>query len=226
MACLSTGYVTGVGLLDRRQVVRLPSLSMRSALVLLLALCLSACATYREDLNRGHRLYEEHQYERALAIFRYLEPDIDSLNFKDQARYAYLRGMTDYRLGSEFRADARHWLAIAKAIEQQHPGGLAEQWKQLLEDALSDLNREVYASLGAPEQPPPGDAGQPAAPAPSSGAAPPPPPAPPEPAQAEPARSAEPGQPKPTAPKAPKGCDTNADCPSGHMCYEHQCVRL
>jgi hypothetical protein len=217
MACPFTGYVTGAPLLDRGHLVRLPSQSMRYALFLLLVLCLSACATYREDLNRGHRLYEEHRYERALAIFRYLEPDIDSLSFKDQARYAYLRGMTDYRLGSEFRADARHWLAIAKAIEQEHPGGLAEQWKQLLDEALGDLNREVYARLGAPAQPPPGDAGQPAAPPPSSGAA------PPAPAQPPPVRSAQPAQPQPAA---PKGCDTNADCPSGHMCHEHQCVGL
>jgi hypothetical protein len=60
--------------------------------------------------------------------------------------------MTDYRLGGgkggqdvEFRAHARHWLAIAKAVEQEHPGALTEQWKQLWE-ALAVLNAEVYAS--------------------------------------------------------------------------------
>jgi hypothetical protein len=104
------------------------------------ALC--ACVTYREDLNRGHRLYEENQYERALAIWRVLEPDMDSLTFEDQTRYAYLRGMTDFRLG--FRSDARHWLAIAKAIEQEHPGGLEADWNQRLEASLNELNREVY----------------------------------------------------------------------------------
>ena len=81
---------------------------MRAAIALVVALCLVGCATYREDLNRGQRMYEEHEYERALAVFRYLEPDMDSLGYNDQARYAYLRGMTDYRLGQEFRADARH----------------------------------------------------------------------------------------------------------------------
>ena len=105
---------------------------MRRAILLVLAFCVGACATYREDLNRGQRLYEENEYERALAIWRYLEPDMDSLSHNDQARYAYLRGMTDYRLGEEFRRDARHWLAIAKAIEQEHPGGLNPQWKQRL----------------------------------------------------------------------------------------------
>jgi len=107
-----------------------------------LALLVGACATYQEDLNRGQRFYGEHEYERALAIFRVLEEDMDSLTLNDQARYSYLRGMTDYRLG--FRADARHWLAVSKAVEQEHPGGLSQEWKQRLDEALEDLNRDVY----------------------------------------------------------------------------------
>lgn len=112
-----------------------------------LALFVAGCATYSSDLNRGQRLYEENEYERALAIWRALGSDIDSLDYDDQARYSYLRGMTDYRLG--FRFDARHWLAIAKAIEQEHPGGLSEQWKQRLEAALDDLNKDWYGGSEA-----------------------------------------------------------------------------
>jgi len=103
---------------------------------------LGACATYREDLNRGQRLYEENQYERALAILRNLERDTDSLTATDRARYAYLRGMTDYRLG--FRPHARHWLAVANATEQQNPGGLSPDWKERLAKSLEELNQEVY----------------------------------------------------------------------------------
>lgn len=106
----------------------------------------TACVTYREDLNRGQRLYEENQYERALALFRHLEADSDSLTFDDRARYAYLRGMTDYRLG--LRRDARHWLAIAKAIEQEHRGGLNDDWRARMSQSLDELNREVYAGNG------------------------------------------------------------------------------
>lgn len=109
---------------------------------LALALALSACSTYRDHLNRGQRLYDENEYEHALALWRSLEPDMDSLSFNDQGRYAYLRGMTDYRLG--FRPDARHWLAVAKAIEQDHPGGLSAEWKSRTEEALNDLNKEIY----------------------------------------------------------------------------------
>jgi hypothetical protein len=103
---------------------------------------LVACVTYREDLNRGQRLYDESQYERALAIFRVLEADQDSLSATDRARYFYLRGMTDYRLG--FRRDARHWLALARATDHEYPGGLAPEWRERLERYLGELNREVY----------------------------------------------------------------------------------
>ena len=162
-----------------------------------LALSLFGCATYREDLNRGQRFYEENEYERSLAIFRVLEPDMDSLELSDQARYAYLRGMTDYRLG--FRADARHWLAVAKAVEQEHPGGLGAQWKQRLEEALNDLNQEVYGggerfdksrststeTTKGPEQ------GAPGAP-----------------------------------PPAPGKCNANKDCPEGQTCQAGECITL
>jgi hypothetical protein len=103
---------------------------------------LVGCTTYREDLNRGQRLYEENQYEKALALWRVLEVDADSLSPNDQGRYAYLRGMTDYRLG--FRADARHWLALARAMEQKYPGGLNPEWKERLAKSLDELNQEVY----------------------------------------------------------------------------------
>lgn len=162
-----------------------------------LALCLVGCATYREDLNRGQRFYEENEYERALAIFRVLEPDMDSLDLNDQARYAYLRGMADYRLG--FRPHARHWLAVSKAIEQEHPGGLGPQWKQRLEEALNDLNQDYYGggerfdksrSTATETTKAPGAEGPDAGPA------------------------------------GKTGCDTADDCPAGLACQAGECVPL
>jgi hypothetical protein len=111
-------------------------------LAALLVLAAVGCTTYREDLNRGQRLYEENQYEHALAIWRLLEADTDSLSDNDQARYAYLRGMTDYRLG--FRPYARHWLGIARSLEKEHPGGLNQEWRDRLDKSLADLNNDVY----------------------------------------------------------------------------------
>ncbi len=111
-------------------------------LALFLGVAVLACSTYRDHLVRGQRLYQENKYDEAIAVWRVLELNMDSLEYGDQARYAYLRGMTDYRLG--FRQDARHWLAIAKAIEQEHPGGLVGDWPKRIDAALTELNREVY----------------------------------------------------------------------------------
>jgi hypothetical protein len=101
-----------------------------------------SCVTYGEELNRGLRHFQNNEYERALAVFRALETDIDSLPPPDRARYAYLRGMTDYRMS--LRPDARHWLALARAYEQASAGGLEEGWRERMKDALKDLDNEVY----------------------------------------------------------------------------------
>jgi hypothetical protein len=172
------------------------------------ALCPAACATYREDLNRGQRMYEENKYEHALALWRTLEDDADSLSVNDQARYAYLRGMTDYRLG--FRADSRHWLALAKATEQEHAGGLSAEWKERMEQSLSELNKDVYGGgehfddsrSRAVEygKAAPGDGSSTPAPA-----------------------TAPSGAPTPQ----PNGrCSSNAECPSGQICDGKYCSPL
>jgi hypothetical protein len=116
----------------------------------LLGLCLATvvgCATYHDDLERGQHYYDLNQYNNALSIWRMLEIDWDSLTYAEQARYAYLRGMTDYRMG--YRADARHWLATSKAVAQVHPGGLDAQSSAQLEQVLTELNAAVYA-MGPP----------------------------------------------------------------------------
>lgn len=108
---------------------------------------LVGCATYHDDLVRGQHYYDLNQYNDALAVWRILEIDWDSLTYAEQSRYAYLRGMTDYRMG--FRADARHWLSISKAVEQKHPGGLDAQATGQLTQVLTELNTAVYA-MGPP----------------------------------------------------------------------------
>jgi len=175
---------------------------MRISLFLLLAIALGsvACATYSEDLNRGQRMYEENKYENALALWRVLENDTDSLSLNDQARYAYLRGMTDYRLG--YRSDSRHWLAIAKATEQEHAGGLSVEWKERLEQSLADLNQDVYggaerfdkSNSTAVEHTTEAPTDSSSAPAPAGASS--------------------------------HGCRANADCPSGMICDGKNCTPL
>lgn len=116
---------------------------MKRAVLVLAILALAGCATYRDELNRGQTAFEANKHEQALAILRGLENDQTHFDPAERARYAYLRGMTDYRIG--YRADARHWLAVAKEIDGQHKNALPEQWKSRLDGALADLNEMVWA---------------------------------------------------------------------------------
>jgi hypothetical protein len=115
----------------------------REALLLGLTLASAAsCAGQRDALTRGQRYYEDNQYEKALSLWRDLDRRHVPLSSTDRARFAYLRGMTDYRLG--FRDDARHWLAVAKGTDAQNPGGLDVSSRERLDGALGDLEREVF----------------------------------------------------------------------------------
>lgn len=107
----------------------------------------SACATYQTELNQGIRYYESNEHEKSLAIFRMLEPDIDSLKSDDRARYYYFRGMTDYRLNNEkydVSADARHWLGLAAVSEADFPNSLTNKQISLLCEAVGQLNKKAY----------------------------------------------------------------------------------
>ena len=118
------------------------STSMRSLLALSL-LALAGCATYHDELVRGEQAYEKNDHERALATFRALEANQSHFDVTEEARYTYLRGMTDYRIG--YRADARHWLMIAKAIDDQNKDALPPDWRNRLVTALTELNHAVFA---------------------------------------------------------------------------------
>jgi hypothetical protein len=161
--------------------MRRPSVLLAS--VLLFALAAAGCATYRQDLDRARGHFDHNEYEAALALFRVLEPDVDSFSTSEHAQYAYSRGMTDYRLAAatsggqsvadpkgSFRSNARHWLAVARAIEKETPGGLTPDEQKGLEEALVDLNKDVYGGGGdapaadpnAPKADPKADAKAPA----------------------------------------------------------------
>jgi hypothetical protein len=131
--------------------------ALAAAFALALPLASAGCATYRQDLERAKTHYEANEYEKALALFRVLEPDMDSLSEAEKTQFAYFRGMTDYRLAGlanpgsgmsnprqDFRSNARHWLGVASAIEKQSQGGLTGDEKQRLADAMTDLNKDVY----------------------------------------------------------------------------------
>ena len=138
---------------------------MRSIVVSVLAVVVLAagCATYRDDLSRAERHYQSNEHEAALALFRVLEQDWDSLSPTERARYAYLRGMTDYRLSGNrepaertkidnaYRVYARYWLGMANSVETREAGTLPTEWKETLGKALADLNEDVYGESAVAE---------------------------------------------------------------------------
>ena len=107
-------------------------------------LALAGCTTYRDDLARGQQAFEQSSYDRALAVFRMIEPDLAHLDDTERTHYAYLRGMTDYRTG--YLSDARHWLIVAKALGTRTPGALPAEWSTRLDEALARMNATVYAT--------------------------------------------------------------------------------
>jgi hypothetical protein len=126
---------------------------MRLAPVLVLvaaSLFAVGCNTYSNNLVRSREAFEQNQHERALAILRALETDQNHLTPGEQAEYAYLRGMTDYRIG--YQSDARHWLSVAFELDKANPKSLNEDWKARMNQVLEELNKHVfnegYASLG------------------------------------------------------------------------------
>jgi len=116
-----------------------------AAAATIFAAALTGCTTYQDDLARSQRAFEHADYERALAIFRALEPDVGKqFSLQEQAQYAYLRGMTDFRVG--YKVDARHWLALAHAIDSGRTGVLPKDWRARLKDTLGELNEQVYSA--------------------------------------------------------------------------------
>jgi hypothetical protein len=129
-------------------------LARLAVLVLPLSIALVGCATYEQELARAEEHFAHDEHEKSLATLRALEPDWTSFGIKERARYCYLRGMTDYRVG--FKADARHWLAVAAQIERESPGALAPSEKQVVDDKLGELNQVVWAGDVLPVEEAPG----------------------------------------------------------------------
>lgn len=108
----------------------------------------SGCATYAKDLERAQRHYEANEFARALAVLRLLGEDEAALGEAEQVRYAYLRGMTDYRLSSlttdhtqtAFRSCARDWLGLALEGAKQYGRALSEGERTRARQALADVS--------------------------------------------------------------------------------------
>jgi hypothetical protein len=104
---------------------------------LAMMMALPACAALSDDMNRAETAYGAARYEDTLIWLRDLEDDAPSMDLEMRARYYYLRGMTEYRLGH--RGDSLHYLAVAREVTGDGGAGLRPEWRQIMDRTLTEL---------------------------------------------------------------------------------------
>jgi len=97
----------------------------------------AGCAAVSDDMRRAEQAYETARYEDTLIWLRDLEDDAPGMDLEMRARYFYLRGMTEYRVGH--RADALHYLAVAREIASDGGADLRPEWVQIMNRTLEEL---------------------------------------------------------------------------------------
>lgn len=100
------------------------------------------------DLQRVRDHYRDSDFPRALALLRVLGDDLDALSPRERVEYAYLRGMTDFRLSEAaprgadreaFRQNAKGFLELAASLDPKTPGALTEDQRTRMHESLEAL---------------------------------------------------------------------------------------
>jgi hypothetical protein len=119
-----------------RLVPRLPlRLVVPFALVALVAL--SGCASLRDDLQHAETAFDAARYDESEVWLRDLERHATEMDVDQRSRFYYMRGMTAYRL--RHRADALHYLALAREVSGPRNMGLRPEWVTAMTRAIDDL---------------------------------------------------------------------------------------
>lgn len=98
---------------------------------------IAGCAALSDDMRRAEASYEQARYEDTLVWLTDLEHDAPAMDPEMRARYFYLRGMTEYRLGH--RGDALYYLAVAREVAGDEGVGLRPEWRQIMDRTLVEL---------------------------------------------------------------------------------------
>lgn len=98
---------------------------------------IAGCNAVGADMHRAEASYEQARYGDTLVWLRDLENDAPAMDLEMRGRYYYLRGMTEYRLGH--RADALHYLAVAREVTGEEGSGLRPEWRQIMDRTLDEL---------------------------------------------------------------------------------------
>lgn len=110
---------------------------MRRSLAALLVLVLAACAATASEMRRAEEAYDQARFDAARTWLVDLEDDAPAMEAPMRARYFYLRGMAEYRLGR--RLEALHYLAVAREIAGDNGRGLRDEQRELLARTLGEL---------------------------------------------------------------------------------------
>ncbi|WP_053235332.1 hypothetical protein [Sandaracinus amylolyticus] len=110
---------------------------MRRPLAVIFALALGACAATSSEMRRAEEAYDQARFDAARTWLVDLEDIAPSMDEPMRARYFYLRGMAEYRLGH--RLEALHYLEVAHEIAGENGRGLREEQRDLLARTRAEL---------------------------------------------------------------------------------------
>lgn len=124
---------------------------MRRPLAVLLAIVLGGCAATASEMRRAEEAYEQARFDAARTWLVDLEDRAPSMDDAMRARYFYLRGMSEYRVGN--RLAALHYLAVARELTGERARGLREEQQQLLAGTLEELTPREPLTHMPPDAP-------------------------------------------------------------------------
>jgi len=123
----------------------------RVALAILVSVSLAACAATASEMRRAEEAYDAARFDAARTWLVDLEDRAPGMQPPMRARYFYLRGMAEYRLGH--RLEALHYLEVAKEILGDDQRTLREEQRQLLAHTLDELEPREPMSYRPPPAP-------------------------------------------------------------------------
>lgn len=99
---------------------------------------LTGCTTWTQEIRQAELAYDEARPDAALAWLDVVSDDnLGRMDVTDRARYLYIRGMTEFRLGR--RDDALYHLALAREVSGGDGVGLRREQRELMNRTLTEL---------------------------------------------------------------------------------------
>lgn len=109
----------------------------RLLLPMIVLASLGACAATASEMRRAEEAYEQARFDAARTWLVDLEDRAPSMDEVTRARYFYLRGMAEFRLGR--RLEALHYLEVARELVGEQGRQLRQEQRELLASTLETL---------------------------------------------------------------------------------------